>query len=609
MINYKLRFKGIILILMIVLKPSEETNFLKSIFQQVKEFRPFQTIIMIDGRVDIKETKKIVKDIIKETPSRVINFLEESPNDFRSSVAFRSIHETTIFLTIQSEETDPKAPLEFLMKVSGPYTHPRCLMIIFLEGTSGSREELLRFGWSKNFLDLTVIDLKQNWDQQLQSEDLERVVYHYFNPFNDTYQRSYFRGEPIFPNKLLDLKGYEMKVESYHVPPMVFVASNLSAPSVYGPEVNIVSVLSEKMNFKVSQDLSENVIGRPTCNGSKTMGLVGKLERNEMRFMTNNLAYRVRCKEDPITTIFITEKISFFPLVPILTQTSYSWSTTRESSYMGLLICLIVIFISLVLRLLNFDKRFWKPFNFVAMLLGIPVPEDVSKVSDRIALTFILFGFWLFSTAFFVVLTDFNIIAESMELINSLEDLEKSNLVPLMNSNIYRNLMSMKKDPTLEALMKKSTDTYHSQENCVQLLLQGKNVTCVSFESESHFAILQNLDETGLPKMKILKESFVEAPKAMFFETNSPFVPEIERILGWFEQSGLRGKWNKDFEPPTVRRETISFSDTSNLAVNLVFFLLLGYGISILAFIGELLINYLKNGINTRTELNEGFDS
>lgn len=195
----------------------------KGIMNQIynKEFKPYQTIALHDGQNESLEVKnEILREIFNKCPSRVINFVREDPRKHRLSIASKSYHERTLLVAIMNDSTDPKEALKFLMNISKKYSHPRCLMIILLDRKNSNRENVLRFGWSNNFLNLTILDVekKAKVGNFFNGQRQGRKVIHYFNPFSEIYtRRRYTKGLVIFPKKLKDDVSLMPKILSLNV--------------------------------------------------------------------------------------------------------------------------------------------------------------------------------------------------------------------------------------------------------------------------------------------------------------------------------------------------------------------------------------------------------
>ncbi|XP_051170761.1 uncharacterized protein LOC127287720 [Leptopilina boulardi] len=294
-----------------------------------------------------------------------------------------------------------------------------------------------------------------------------------------------------------------------------------------------------------------------------------------------------------ITPIALKDTPSYKFVVPILKKEESLEITFQTSIFMVILSCGFVIFIWLILWFLKFDKRFLQFLHYLELLLGISVPYDVNKLTDRIILITILFGFWQFSSSLHSILTSTSVNKENDDLINTLKDLKESTLIPYVFPGIdyYSN-------NTDNEIMKKLIDrskNYTSEIDCILELRKNKNIACLMLDTNAQLQLWKDLDKNGLPTVKIIDEVIAQDTGFIICELNSPYIFEFERHMGKIIQSGLYYKWLNDYLNVTLgRREIIgnSFGNEENvLELSLIIILAVGFTISIIVFFIELLIN------------------
>lgn len=312
--NYNFIFKKILIfcISAINIQKSVENKWLSQFFHEITDLSLHQSVIMLDGKQNSNDLvlKGIIEQLSNQIPVRIINYFKKKPETFRSLVASRTYHKTTLFLTILNEIANPKRSLDFLVRVSGSISHPRCL-IIFQNSTS-NQKKFFKFGWSKNFLDLTAISLitehdfngsfirNYRWDNEM----------HQYNPFTRTYiQNKFSTGKKIFPDKLKDLNGFEMTTGK---------SSGYDEEGIqYKPHTNYIPFLSEIKNLKTTGVVND-AIGKAACNGNQTTRLIAKLVRNKVRFLNGSGSLSSKCMEYPYTFAIDIKKMQVLVLVPII---------------------------------------------------------------------------------------------------------------------------------------------------------------------------------------------------------------------------------------------------------------------------------------------------
>lgn len=87
------------------------------------------------------------------------------------------------------------------------------------------------------FTVLKVVMKKSNTDKRLGTHSQNPVSVHQYNPFINVYKnKNYSSKVAIFPDKLQNLNGLEMKVSSFNNPPTLFVTRNSSGFPMMGDE-------------------------------------------------------------------------------------------------------------------------------------------------------------------------------------------------------------------------------------------------------------------------------------------------------------------------------------------------------------------------------------
>ena len=87
----------------------------------------------------------------------------------------------------------------------------KCLIVHFDNGKQLINfGNIMRYGWSLKILDLTIININVK-------EKCHNPVVHYYNPFfNKTHNNMFDASTDIFPDKLLDVNGYDFIIDHIH---------------------------------------------------------------------------------------------------------------------------------------------------------------------------------------------------------------------------------------------------------------------------------------------------------------------------------------------------------------------------------------------------------
>ena len=570
----------------------------------------FQILLIVSEDAEIQDSRivNIIRNIQKEIPSQVIS-LRQSDTPEAQNITQRMLHPsfetTTLFITIQSiqknlQNFQTTTIIDILIQLSTLKTRPKCLMITLSERGNLNYRELFQIMWSNYFLDVTIFEIteKEVENNGLYWNHDQNITLYYFNPFSGVYtKQKYTERTKLFPNKLKDLHRFEMQVGSFHFPPHVYVKRNSSGypVEVSGPDALVAKAISRKMNFRLSELPSrEERFGNIHCdNQSRRTGFAYLFGNNTIRFITNHGGAMSDCKRQFFSSKS-TGLVQICVLIPIIPVKIYSSSLTMKWIYLVLL----VIIIRIISILLKFDNNVWPWFEILRGTLGFTVPREPSRLSERIAFVAILMAFSIFSSNIFAMLTDMKLKENSEMTIDTLEELNKTNLIPTMTKNVLYAMRSQN-EPVYQALINKSTIVL-GYKQCIDLLVQGKNVSCILRESMALFAIRIHKEENNGPVMKIVKERIFCLQKVIRFEPNSPFIRQVDAIISRLIESGLIHHWEERFLPTEKKSnqwKTEEKLESVSVLIPLIFFITFGCCLSIVVFLCELLIKYIDNRI------------
>lgn len=107
----------------------------------------------------------------------------------------------------------------------------------------------------------------------------------YYNPFtNRSHKTIFLKQNSLFPDKLHDMNGYEIKVGFFHYPPYVIIKRNSSRNDmdVQGHDVNMIVSLSRVLNFSVDKVISDTSnLSRINCTPEYNSKIFRSLIYNE----------------------------------------------------------------------------------------------------------------------------------------------------------------------------------------------------------------------------------------------------------------------------------------------------------------------------------------
>lgn len=567
----------------------------KDIVKQIteNEFEPYQTMIIYDEKTGCLEVKnEILRSTFNTNPSRVINFIDAF--DLKNSIGFKRIYKTTLLVFVLEDNQDDIGQIfrivEFVSKV---HTLPRCLLIFLLNGKTSSREDLLRLAWDRQMIHLTILDVEEdkNRDQRLLhfqiSKNQKNIVIHHFNKFNGKYMwANYSKEDVIFPNKMSDLNGFEMKTIS----------------TEYDYDNTILGSYGKSIFMKVDDMNNERMKTVAKIMNFTLLNFFDKrmrasdyqdfLKRGSYQLILEPLFLNIN-EEWNCASTYKFDNYRF--VVPILKKEKYSLLGLKESLFLAALTILIVIIIWMILWILKFDRRFWQLLHILQFLLGMPVLSDVRRLCDRIALLTILYSFWLFSSSLYSILTNVRVTPVTEDLvINSIDELRDFGEDFATADFFYVKRNGSEVSLVLDKDSNRYTsDTVHV--NCLVQLVKNKTTGCSMSNEDTMLALAADVSENGFQKIKILKGSFARGDNTIVLEENSPFTFEFETYFMKFTENGLLSKWSNDIYNQIPKRaldeDVYLTTYTISSLILPLFTIVIGYGISIFVFLVELFIH------------------
>ena len=245
-------------------------------------------------------TKDLISEITSSVPAKVINYKNLTPNRVLELVKRDNVNQlrtTTLFIAIQSIEyyhfnSQASDLIKILSYLSGTSTSAKILADILSKEKLPSYGGLFQRMWSKDFLDFTILEIvkKLETNRSLLTHRLDLISVHQFNPFTKIYtKKEYTTNTVIFPNKLLNLNDFKIKVSSINYPPTLFVDRNNSNPiKITGPDAEVTKAISEVMNFKITEVAAEkDDWGHMDKDPNKTTHVFSKLVNKKIEFSTN----------------------------------------------------------------------------------------------------------------------------------------------------------------------------------------------------------------------------------------------------------------------------------------------------------------------------------
>ncbi|KAJ8675139.1 hypothetical protein QAD02_010925 [Eretmocerus hayati] len=468
---------NIILILPIVgcVLTIEYDSSLKYIVDYTKNNLPtYQVTVVIESVKKLDSFgSKIVKAMIDEFSSIVID--ESVPHEIPAVRPFGNLWDQTIdqsklkFVIVQiHNREDVLKELELALSFVMDYSeNVRGKCIVFLiNGRGQSLEPFLRFAWSHDFLDLTVIEwIYATPKMTLQSKDQPtyEVLIHLFNPFQDKYTKDKLSNDTdILPYKVRDLQGYILNVEAHIYKEnihrkrledtdfnlMIHLMESLNVAMNYTPveheseydEILFGASYTHNVSHEQPTDLHLNTWGFLHANSSLTDS------SDQMNYLRQELRFLV------YTSIFDEIRLSLLQEKTIEFRFSFHFVTTC-----GVLFAMALTFF-LSSRIMRFDERSWSVVKIIRVLMGGTLESRRQmKLGEKILLVTLYFVSIVMTT-----LTSDNLLQMSMsgrEVLRctTLDDLANPKII-LFTNRFTREVLSAysKVHPEMQKIVNRS---------------------------------------------------------------------------------------------------------------------------------------------------------
>ena len=578
-----------------------------------EDLKMYQVMIVIEVQEDQNsKVGKIIGTLSKSIQiGSMINDLSSSEANFKlqESRSLKNPRDTTLFVAVHSPGANSNLSevndfLEFVIKISRTRSRPKCL-IILLRKESYSYVDFLKYLWSKQFLDVSIVELVEESPRR---EGLFVIVrsetmLHYLNPFTNKYTMEKFSiKSKLFSDKLQNLHGYRLKAAAIDMHPTSYVKRNSTGYpiSLEGSDMLIIDALAKSMKFTAGIILSLNAtetFGEILCGKNyRVRGFQYKITYNEVQMFSVHGNMLDVCEPYRLETTRSTGRSTQVALVPLLVKKTYSY--VIDWKFFGMILTALLFgFIMVLSWILKFEKRIWNLLNLIQVLFGVSIAEQPQKITERITFGCLIIICFFYSNAIYTMLMDLILTTESERKLDNFNDLAKSGLEIQTHGFLYRQLMPFNEGVAQKLLNDSIKYLDHlGDQRCTDLLVKYQNVSCIMSDNIAKMLIEKHRDECGRPVMKILKDVFAESVISMPLEPNSPYIKRFNGILIKLQEGGFFHKWR---EYSQKKSKIYSFTckertnDSMTLLIQLFNIVFVGYSLSTVAFFAELLVSKL----------------
>ena len=560
-----------------------------------QDLKLHQVTIFYNKTVDTLslELNNAIQKMIQMNPAVIINmatFNLVTPNKFLSSTVIENPRRLSLY-TILIEENNNlddqvvqvEEYINIFIKLSPMAIRPKCLLLFLKNDLPNENilEKILRYAWSKKFVDFSIISWKYYFNKTSDSH------LYYLNPFSNTFVRKdNCQIENIFPDKLINVSKYPFKLlVTIQKPFISFSTDKYGNKKVEGAHYDILKIAIEKMNFKLINyylDVKNNTLNNIVLRDSHNMlknGYVNMLPQAIPDYFPGFNEMDLGCDYyDPLIA-----------MVPIVSYTKLELPTYVLIS-VGLN-PLLMIGIMHVARWLKLHTINIGTFKILQVIFGIPINLEPKKLPDRIIYLSIVLISLGYTTIYYSQFLDVQIV-EKEDTFETLKDIADSKYDIYVNKRYYNTLLPNDTEDTLK--IKNRAKPVSDIFQCLKLIYV-KKVICMTNEFYAKYLVAKYLDADGKPLWKIAKPLFSQGKFKFSVEHAFPYT---EKFQATFQQVYQNGVW-----PRAARRITRVIADDSTemelksddmVVYELIGMICFGYTLSAVALVTELFVHWLK---------------
>ena len=568
----------------IVYKNSVSATFQKSVLflnQLIEEeLDPYQIAFFSNNtnKSVVSQYEFMLQNIIQKFPVITIDFGILEFKSYSEFLSLKNARHVSLYVIIYYYQTNTKDIINSLQRVidtivnlSSNHPQPKCVMILYVDSISTQIiEEILIYAWSMKFLDFSVIEFSSN------------VFVHHFNPFYHVFHNLSLYAKNIFPDKLRDGNQYGLKTPIFDRPPYLkfLLDENKRVVQITGVYYALMKIAVKTLNFKYEPVLfTENV-----SFSYKLKKMFAMLSEGELILVP--IPFPSRYRNDLPTINLGFHHDNTVAVVPIL-----STSILILPLYVFIYIFIIPSVVFCIVVMTNLFNNTYTPMRFLIIfkiLIGATAYE-VKNIQNRVTFLVIAFMSIMYSANLCTDLMNIKI-SQNEIFFDSFEAIDKSELKLYVHENVY-SLTFANDDQDLQKL-KLKTYNITMIKDCFETLIKKRNVICITPMSTAVMYAEYYQTSTGRLIMKIAKPLFYSCSWEFVFEKKSVYLKKFRNILLRIYEAGLN---KASVNILSYKRHTIDDlkenSDTNLFCIVLLFIVTIGFFISFIVFLCELISN------------------
>ncbi|XP_047484186.1 glutamate receptor ionotropic, kainate 2-like [Penaeus chinensis] len=377
-----------------------------------------------------------------------------------------------------------------------------------------------------------------------------------------TWRRSGFtRRAALFPDKTSDLRGAELKVVQFELPPHIIYergAGGLLARR-FGRDVEVVRALAKVFGFRPAfvEPPPGQLWGDRLPNGSWD-GIVDVLYTGKADIGVGNMYVsdlHDRMDFQHYSAPYAVERSCFTakmePPVPRWRSLVLPYQTETWLAFLAALaVCACVIYLLFFLTRFSGGSDEHRSLLTAASSflyaagMHFRQPQHRVPAKDSTRSFFILLWFYaiVLTTSYSSNLTAFLTKSRQPKGMETIRELREANLPILCVNSFFKGSMVLSENKDIQAL----ADRYRvvpGFERVYKLVLAGEGVNIESRSYLEYVVSTQFTTPQGSPRMRIMKECISVSHIAMGFQIYSPLKAKFSKVIMWMVEGGLVTNW------------------------------------------------------------------
>ncbi|XP_072754213.1 uncharacterized protein [Anoplolepis gracilipes] len=450
--------------------------------------------------------------------------------------------------------------------------------------------------WSKNILDAIVVEYSGILEYS--------TIVHRYNPFTDSHNdEPYSVNIAWFTDDFPNMHGYPLVYAFTRRLPYSDIISDQKQnqeQKLKGIDKIMIDILADKMNFtRVPKIITTNFSYLERKSNGTMYGIFPDVASKKYDALLISMPMFGNGFIEPPLAVQYTYPLFLenwcFMIPKLLVKHKFMSGIGFPLFFLNFSIIGIFWLCS---RLMKFNSK-WHFMNIIGTMLGTFFLSVSTKLHERIILLSIFAVYACYSSTLFAELTSTSLKNNHYVQYDRLQDLINSDLVLMMEGNI--RTIIMQHNSAFKRLVYKSNKkivTFARTDVCLKDLLMYQNVTC--FMEENWAQLLIKGKQNNEIMLKPTKLCYLSPPVGNIFPEGSPYIRRFSDLLLMLVESGIRKKWYRQYLWNETRDTTmqINRNQTKSMYVNidhlLIYVLIMGYSVSALVFIGELIWKYFN---------------